>query len=61
MTFSVTEVEVGGCVSASKESRAVEGMLHSWEEGELLSLAFLPGKLLNQMEIRTGRELNALT
>lgn len=39
----------------------MEGRLHSREEGELLSLAFSPGKLLNQMEIRIGRELSALT
>ena len=29
--------------------------------GEFLSSAFLPGKLLNQVEIRTGRELSAIT
>lgn len=37
------------------------GRLPSWEEGELLSLAFLPGKLVNQVEITTGRDLSAVT
>lgn len=34
------------------ETESVERKLHSWEEGNLVSLLFSPGKLLNQMEFK---------